>query len=117
MRMASSGYLKVGYLFIYPISGFLGSAVGWSFFHRRSHECAWGLAACVSLLALLGCGKAAGPEFAPVTGRVTINGSAPTGCEIVFIPNSTKGHAGPSSVGRSQCPRADVAGFWQSAGG
>ena len=100
MRMAFSGFPNVGCLLIRPISGFLGSAVGWFFCHRRSHECAWGLAACLSLLALLGCSKATGPEFAPVTGRVTINGNAPTGCEIVFIPDSTKGQAGPSSVGR-----------------
>jgi hypothetical protein len=111
MRMVSSGYPTVGYLFIHPISGFLGSAVGWSFSHRRFHESARGLAACLSLLVLLGCSKSAGPEFAPVTGRVTINGSAPTGCEIVFIPNSTKGHAGPSSVGR-----IDTEGYFSLTG-
>jgi len=100
MRMTSSGYPHAGYLLIHSISGFLGSAVGWFFSHRAFHVSALGLAACLSLLALLGCGKSVGPEFAPVTGRVTLNGSAPTGCEIVFIPDSTKGHTGPSSVGR-----------------
>ena len=99
MRMASSGYPKVGYLFIHPISGFLGSAVGWFFCHRRSHECAWGLAVCVSLLALVGCGKAVGPEFAPVTGRVTINGEPLAAGTIHFVPDESQGTSGPISTG------------------
>jgi hypothetical protein len=99
MRMVSSGYPTVGYLFIHPISGFLGSAVGWSFCHRRSHECAWGLAACLSLLALLGCSKSAGPEFAPVTGRVTFNGQPLAAGTIHFVPDESQATSGPMSTG------------------
>lgn len=73
--------------------------MGWFFCHRWSYECAWGLVASVSLLALLGCSKAAGPEFAPVTGRVTFNGQPLAAGTIHFVPDESQGTSGPMSTG------------------
>jgi hypothetical protein len=99
MRMAFSGFPNVGCLLIRPISGFLGSAVGWFFSDRTVRESAFRFAACLSLLALLGCGKATGPEFAPVTGRVTINGQPLAAGTIHFVPDESQVTSGPMSTG------------------
>lgn len=53
----------------------------------------------MSLLALVGCGKAVGPEFAPVTGRVTVNGQPLTAGTIHFVPDELRGTSGPMSTG------------------
>jgi hypothetical protein len=56
----------------------------------------------LSLLALVGCGKAAGPEFAPVTGRVTLNGQPLAAGTIHFVPDESQGSSGPMSTGGMQ---------------
>jgi len=51
------------------------------------------------LLAAVGCG---GPGFAPVSGKVTLNGKALPKAKVVFAPIPTSGiEAGPASIGET----------------
>lgn len=54
----------------------------------------------LALVVALGCG---GPKFAPVSGKVTLNGKPMGGATVSFLPRAPKGslEAGPSSVGKT----------------
>ena len=60
--------------------------------------------AVVSLVAAatLGCGKPSGVSFAPVTGRVVVNGQPLAAGTIHFFPDESKGTKGPMSTGALQ---------------
>jgi hypothetical protein len=58
-----------------------------------------GIPVFVSLLVLLGCSKVGGPEFAPVTGRVMLNGQPLAMGTIHFVPDNARGTTGPMSLG------------------
>jgi hypothetical protein len=51
------------------------------------------------MLALSGCSRPAGPEFAAVTGRVTFNGQPFSSGTIHFVPDESQGTSGPMSTG------------------
>lgn len=59
----------------------------------------WAVPAAIVLAALGGCGRPAGVEFAPVTGRVIVNGQPLAAGTIHFIPDESKGTSGPMSTG------------------
>jgi hypothetical protein len=52
--------------------------------------------------ATLGCGKPSGVSFAPVTGRVVVNGQPLAAGTIHFFPDESKGTKGPMSTGALQ---------------
>ncbi len=45
-----------------------------------------------------GCGKPSGPEYAKVTGTVTVDGQPAAGVNVTFHPDATKGTKGPVSA-------------------
>jgi hypothetical protein len=49
--------------------------------------------------ATLGCGKPSGLSFAPVTGRVVVNGQPLAAGTIHFFPDESRGTKGPMSTG------------------
>ncbi len=49
--------------------------------------------------ATLGCGKPSGVSFAPVTGRVVVNGQPLAAGTIHFFPDESRGTKGPMSTG------------------
>lgn len=59
----------------------------------------WAVPVAIVLAALGGCGRPAGVEFAPVTGRVTVNGQPLAAGTIHFMPDESKGTSGPMSTG------------------
>lgn len=61
----------------------------------------WGwLCGClVVAAATLGCGRPSGVSFAPVTGRVMVNGQPLAAGTIHFFPDESKGTSGPMSTG------------------
>jgi hypothetical protein len=64
-----------------------------------SRLCHW-LGGCVVIvLAVAGCGKPTGVSFAPVTGRVVVNGQPLAAGTIHFFPDESKGTSGPMSTG------------------
>lgn len=60
------------------------------------------VAAGVVLLAMVGCSKGPGPVFAPVTGRVTVNGQPLAEGTIHFVPDEEQGFSGPMSMAAMQ---------------
>jgi hypothetical protein len=56
----------------------------------------------VVAVATLGCGKPTGVSFAPVTGRVVVNGQPLAAGTIHFFPDESKGTSGPMSTGALQ---------------
>jgi hypothetical protein len=61
--------------------------------------CRW-LGGCAVVAAVtLGCGKPAGVAFAPVTGRVVVNGQPLAEGTIHFFPDESQGTKGPMSTG------------------
>lgn len=60
------------------------------------------VAACVLLVPIwivaAGCGKPEGPEYAKVTGTVTVDGKPAAGVNVTFHPDATKGTKGPVSA-------------------
>lgn len=54
------------------------------------------------MLTLVGCSKTPGPEFAPVTGRVTFGGQPLAAGMIHFVPDESQGTSGPMSTGGMQ---------------
>ena len=64
-----------------------------------SRLCRW-LGGCVVIvLAVAGCGKPTGVSFAPVTGRVVVNGQPLAAGTIHFFPDESQGTKGPMSTG------------------
>jgi hypothetical protein len=61
--------------------------------------CRWLGGCAVVAAATLGCGKPAGVSFAPVTGRVMVNGQPLAAGTIHFFPDESKGTSGPMSTG------------------
>lgn len=59
----------------------------------------WGLAGVVVAAAVAGCGKPAGPPFAPVSGKLLVDGKGMPGITVMFVPDNAKGTKGPASVG------------------
>jgi hypothetical protein len=51
------------------------------------------------VLAVAGCGRSSGVSFAPVTGRVVVNGQPLVAGTIHFFPDESKGTSGPMSTG------------------
>jgi len=51
------------------------------------------------VLAVAGCGRSSGVSFAPVTGRVVVNGQPLAAGTIHFFPDESKGTSGPMSTG------------------
>ena len=64
-----------------------------------SRLCHWLGGCAVVAAATLGCGKPAGVSFAPVTGRVVVNGQPLAAGTIHFFPDESKGTSGPMSTG------------------
>jgi hypothetical protein len=67
-----------------------------------SRLCHWLGGCAVIVLAVAGCGKPAGVSFAPVTGRVVVNGQPLAAGTIHFFPDESKGTSGPMSTGALQ---------------
>jgi hypothetical protein len=67
-----------------------------------SRLCHWLGGCAVVAAATLGCGKPAGVSFAPVTGRVVVNGQPLAAGTIHFFPDESKGTKGPMSTGALQ---------------
>jgi hypothetical protein len=57
----------------------------------------------VMSLLLLCCGCGSGPDMAPVSGRITVDGKPVAGLRVSFAPIGSKEHAfpGPGSVGHT----------------
>ena len=53
----------------------------------------------VVAVAALGCGRPSEVSFAPVTGRVVVNGQALAAGTIHFFPDESRGTSGPMSTG------------------
>lgn len=64
-----------------------------------SRLCHWLGGCAVVAAATLGCGRPAGVSFAPVTGRVVVNGQPLAAGTIHFFPDESKGTSGPMSTG------------------
>lgn len=77
----------------------LGVTVRWFLGSRMLRGFRWAVCAAIVLVALGGCGRPAGVEFAPVTGRVTVNGQPLAAGTIHFVPDESKGTSGPMSTG------------------
>jgi hypothetical protein len=61
--------------------------------------CRW-LGGCAMVaVATLGCGRPSGVAFAPVTGRVVVNGQPLAAGTIHFFPDESRGPKGPMSTG------------------
>jgi hypothetical protein len=67
-----------------------------------SRLCHWLGGCAVVAVATLGCGRPAGVAFAPVTGRVVVNGQPLAAGTIHFFPDESKGTKGPMSTGDLQ---------------
>lgn len=98
----------------FPLDGAGGRhslAHTWGHF-RHMHRCfqatfaAPAVAAPVAALILIsvvgGCGRPGGVAFAPVTGRVTVNGQPLAAGTIHFFPDESRGTVGPMSTGTLQ---------------
>ena len=63
-----------------------------------SRLCRWLGGCAVVAVATLGCGKGDGVAFAPVEGRVTLDGQPLEAGEIRFQPDASQGNKGPLSA-------------------
>jgi hypothetical protein len=64
-----------------------------------SRLCHWLGGCAVVAAATLGCGRPSGVSFAPVTGRVVVNGQPLAAGTIHFFPDESQGTKGPMSTG------------------
>jgi hypothetical protein len=65
---------------------------------EASRRCCWLGGCLVVAAATLGCGKGDGVAFAPVEGRVTLDGQPLEAGEIRFQPDASQGNTGPLSA-------------------
>ena len=69
--------------------------------------CCWGkfrtflgfAVAAMAVLTVAGCGRPSGVSFAPVTGRVVVNGQPLAEGSVHFVPDESQGTSGPMSTG------------------
>ena len=54
------------------------------------------------VLTVAGCGRPGGGSFAPVTGRVVVNGQPLAEGSVHFVPDESRGTSGPMSTGALQ---------------
>lgn len=65
------------------------------------------LANCLSLAVValavtaVGCSGETGPAIYPVTGKVLVDGQPRAGLAVMFLPNTSKGTTGPSSIAQT----------------